>query len=276
MLLSTRGQALGGGGDPGVSERDSCQPISAPWGGLSAELGGWDQSGFRLEMQLSTSSGAIAGSSTLTEPGETAHQAPQPRSRWKAKRSLLGAEHQMALFLERISESPQLPFFSCRPWGSPSQLHLPPTSCSSPGALEKWVRPCESPKNYFSSSLSVSRSNSTFFCLPDLAPSNSPSPSTPCPSPSLALESYLSFKTLTNHTSPQSLPRFPQQDSVCVSLLVFLYLKVNMLVCQSCLTLCDPVDHNPSLSSVHGILQARILEWVANSFSGGRDGGGFI
>ena len=34
---------------------------------------------------------------------------------------------------------------------------------------------------------------------------------------------------------------------------------------QSCLTLCDPLDCSPSGSSVHGILQARILEWVAIS-----------
>ena len=32
---------------------------------------------------------------------------------------------------------------------------------------------------------------------------------------------------------------------------------------QSCLTLCDPVDCSPPGSSVHGILQARILKWVA-------------
>ena len=32
---------------------------------------------------------------------------------------------------------------------------------------------------------------------------------------------------------------------------------------QSCLTLCNPMNSNPSGSSVHGILQARILEWVA-------------
>ena len=38
---------------------------------------------------------------------------------------------------------------------------------------------------------------------------------------------------------------------------------------QSCMTLCDPMDCSPSGSSVHGILQARILEWVAVSFSGG-------
>jgi len=36
---------------------------------------------------------------------------------------------------------------------------------------------------------------------------------------------------------------------------------------QSYLTLCNPVDYNPSGSSLHGIFQARILEWVAISFS---------
>ena len=38
---------------------------------------------------------------------------------------------------------------------------------------------------------------------------------------------------------------------------------------QSYLTLCDPTDCSPPGSSVHGILQDRILEWVAISFSGG-------
>ena len=36
---------------------------------------------------------------------------------------------------------------------------------------------------------------------------------------------------------------------------------------QSCLTLCDPMDCSPPGSSVHGILQARVLEWIAISFS---------
>ena len=36
---------------------------------------------------------------------------------------------------------------------------------------------------------------------------------------------------------------------------------------QSCLTLCNPIDGSPLGSSVPGILQARILEWVAISFS---------
>ena len=38
---------------------------------------------------------------------------------------------------------------------------------------------------------------------------------------------------------------------------------------QSCPTLCDPVDRSPPGSSVLGILQARILEWVAMSSSRG-------
>ena len=36
---------------------------------------------------------------------------------------------------------------------------------------------------------------------------------------------------------------------------------------QSCPTLCDPIDGSPPGSSVPGILQAKILEWVAISFS---------
>ena len=36
-----------------------------------------------------------------------------------------------------------------------------------------------------------------------------------------------------------------------------------VLVTQSCLTLCNPMDCSPPGSSVHGILQARTLEWVA-------------
>ena len=38
---------------------------------------------------------------------------------------------------------------------------------------------------------------------------------------------------------------------------------------QSCLTLCDTMDCSPPGSSVHGILQARILEWVAMPLSRG-------
>ena len=40
-------------------------------------------------------------------------------------------------------------------------------------------------------------------------------------------------------------------------------------VAQSCLTLCDPMDCNLPGNLVHGIFQARVLEWVAVSFSRG-------
>ena len=42
-----------------------------------------------------------------------------------------------------------------------------------------------------------------------------------------------------------------------------------VLVAQLCLTLCNPMGCSPLGSSVHGILQARILEWVAIPFSRG-------
>ena len=45
--------------------------------------------------------------------------------------------------------------------------------------------------------------------------------------------------------------------------------KVKVKVAQLCLTLCDPMNCSLPGSSIHGILQARILEWVAISFSEG-------
>ena len=47
------------------------------------------------------------------------------------------------------------------------------------------------------------------------------------------------------------------------SILLFLYIA-KAKVTQSCPTLCDPMDY-----TLHGILEARILEWVAFSFSRG-------
>ena len=54
---------------------------------------------------------------------------------------------------------------------------------------------------------------------------------------------------------------------VCVSVCVCTYACV--LVIQSCLTLCDHMDCSLTGSSVHGTLQARILEWVATPFTRG-------
>ena len=45
-------------------------------------------------------------------------------------------------------------------------------------------------------------------------------------------------------------------------------MNVNV-VAQSCPTLCDPVDCSLPGSSLHGIFQARVLEWIAISFSKG-------
>ena len=42
-----------------------------------------------------------------------------------------------------------------------------------------------------------------------------------------------------------------------------------MLIAQSCPTLCNHMDRSPPGSSVHGILQARTLEWVAMPSSRG-------
>ena len=57
---------------------------------------------------------------------------------------------------------------------------------------------------------------------------------------------------------------------------LLLIMKVKVKVAQLCLTLCDPMDCGLPGSSVHGILQARILDCVAVPFSRGsfqpRDG----
>ena len=46
------------------------------------------------------------------------------------------------------------------------------------------------------------------------------------------------------------------------------YIMLHPCMC-ACPTLWDPMDYSPPASSVHGILQARVLEWVAISFSRG-------
>ena len=53
----------------------------------------------------------------------------------------------------------------------------------------------------------------------------------------------------------------------CHFLLQCMKVKSQSEVAQSCLTLCDPMDCSPPGSSVHGIFQARVLEWGAVVFS---------
>ena len=74
-----------------------------------------------------------------------------------------------------------------------------------------------------------------------------------------------------------SIVNTPYNYCVLTSLTIILLLSVSPFMCvaaataaksrQSCLTLCDPIDGSRTGSSVPGILQARILEWVAISFS---------
>ena len=53
----------------------------------------------------------------------------------------------------------------------------------------------------------------------------------------------------------------------CHFLLQCMKVKSEGEVAQSCLILSDPIDCSPPGSSVHGIFQARVLEWVAIAFS---------
>ena len=73
-------------------------------------------------------------------------------------------------------------------------------------------------------------------------------------SPTHCLPDTLPFLSLY-WTSPMSITYCPAEKKVKV--------KVKMVIAQLCLTLCDPMDCSLPGSSVHEILQARILEWVA-------------
>ena len=111
----------------------------------------------------------------------------------------------------------------------------------------------------------------------------------PCPSPSPGVHSdshplspwchpAISSLVVPFSSCPQSLPApqsFPmsqlfvwggQSTRLYTPYQIFILL---VLVDQLCPTLCDPMDYSPLGSSVHGILQARMLEWVVISFSRG-------
>ena len=76
----------------------------------------------------------------------------------------------------------------------------------------------------------------------------------------------------THRRQPTRLPR--PWDSAgkntgvgCHFLLQCMKVKSEREVAQSCLTLSDPMDCSPPGSSIHGIFQARVLEWGAIAFS---------
>ena len=94
-----------------------------------------------------------------------------------------------------------------------------------------------------------------------LCPWNSPDKSTEVGSPSILQDIFptqgpnlvlLHYKQILYCLSHSSIPACLSDESL-----------------QLCPTLCDPMDRSPLGSSVHGILQARILEWVAVPFCRG-------
>ena len=88
-----------------------------------------------------------------------------------------------------------------------------------------------------------------------------------------AAKSLQSWPTLRPHRwQPTRLPHSwdsPGKNTGvgCHFLLQCRKVKSEGEVTQSCPTLCDPMDCSPPGSSVHGTLQARVLEWVAFAFS---------
>ena len=72
---------------------------------------------------------------------------------------------------------------------------------------------------------------------------------------------------------PTSTGSWKKQERVgCHFLLQCMKVKSESEVAQSCLTLGDPTDCSLPDSSIHGIFQARVVEWVAIDFSKGETG----
>ena len=91
--------------------------------------------------------------------------------------------------------------------------------------------------------------------------------------PLLLLSHFSRVRLCTTHRrQPTRLPRpwdSPGKNTGvgCHFLLRCMKVKSESEVAQSCPTLSDPMDCSPPGSSVHGIFQARVLEWVAIAFS---------
>ena len=78
------------------------------------------------------------------------------------------------------------------------------------------------------------------------------------------MAAYLSCQRLCMRVWPSSY-RFHITDALIIGIIRNTYIK--FLSVFSCVWLWDPMDCTPPGSSVHGIFHARILEWVAISYS---------
>ena len=76
----------------------------------------------------------------------------------------------------------------------------------------------------------------------------------------------LTFLNIHNICIPSS-PTLMTKDFMSRIIMMSFFYFNQVLVTQSCSTFCNPVDCSLPGSSVHGIFWARILEWVAISFS---------
>ena len=56
-------------------------------------------------------------------------------------------------------------------------------------------------------------------------------------------------------------------ETVYCHLAYLTYIQSRSEIAQSCPTLCDPMDYSLQGFSIHGVFQARVLEWVTISFS---------
>ena len=82
-------------------------------------------------------------------------------------------------------------------------------------------------------------------------------------------KSKAELETLSKYFSPSFVSTYVFIYHLSTPVHVYPYIHVGtsfLLVTQSCPTLCNLMDCNPPGSSVHGILQARILEWIAIPF----------
>ena len=91
--------------------------------------------------------------------------------------------------------------------------------------------------------------------------------------PCKILKRHFKYCTLIILNNRCGIVKCPHRAS-CAVFSVKIYIQQGLVICcclvaKSCLTLCDPLDHSPPGSSVQGILQARILEWEAISYSRG-------
>ena len=74
------------------------------------------------------------------------------------------------------------------------------------------------------------------------------------------------YRDCKNGPSP---PCLPASTPFALILCCFFYLDIVKVKSLSHVWLCDPMDCSPPGSSIHGIFKARVLEWIAISFSRG-------